>query len=102
MMKINEFIKDRFKGWGIELSQSDILSMGFEDEEFDSNKIHSINIAIVKFIPFLLLTPNNIKESEFSISWDKDSILNFYKIMTNRYGLEDELGLTPTVKFIDI
>lgn len=102
-MTINDFIEDRFNGWGIKLSQSDILSMGFDaDEEFSTDKLDLINIRIVQFIPFLLLTPDKIKESELSISWDKGAIINFYKLMTRRYGLKDELGLTPTIEFIDI
>ena len=97
-MTVNDYISDMFEGWGIKLSQSQLLSMGFSDEEFSNDKIHRINVAIVNYTPFMLLSPKQIKEDEFSISWDKDSVLNFYKLMVNRYGLKDELGVNPEVR----
>lgn len=96
-MTVNDYISDMFEGWGIKLSQSQIISMGFSDKDFNQDDIHKINVAIVRFIPFLLLSPKQIKEDEFSISWDKDAVLQFYRLMINRYGLRDELGVNPTI-----
>lgn len=100
-MVINEYIKEMFEGWGIKLSPSQILSFGFDEkQEFDKSKIHIINVAIVKYIPFLLLSPSSIKESEFSISWNKDAVKEFYKLMIKRYNLPDELGVTKKITFL--
>lgn len=100
-----EFIQQRFQAFGIQLSEADTLdvtlSSGIDGEEHINTDNHTpITVAMVKYIPTLLLRASSINENGFSMSWDINSIKSYYSLMCQRYGLTDELNTTPKVKFL--
>ena len=107
-MTINEYISDRFKGFNIKLSESnlsDICHLSDVDgsEEYDKGFYDAISVGIVKFIPELLLMPasSSISEGGFSksTSWDIEGVKVFYSLMCKKYGLKDNLSNKPKVTF---
>lgn len=99
-MEIKEYIRQRFGVFGIQLSDADLLSISMEQGEVTQDNISRIEVAIVRYIPNLLLCPNSISESGFSMSWDKQGMKDFYSIKCKEYGLEDLLNSKPKIAFL--
>lgn len=70
------------------------------DEVTQSNST-PIKVAIVSFIPTLLLRATSINESGFSMSWNIDGIKAYYSMMCKQLGIKDELNDNkPKIKFL--
>lgn len=70
------------------------------DEVTQSNNT-PIKVAMVTFIPTLLLRATSINESGFSMSWDIDGIKDYYSLMCKQLGLKDELNDNkPKITFL--
>ena len=100
-MKVADYIKQKFQTFGIQLSEADLLdiSLGLDAELTEDNKTR-VNVAIVKFIPNLLLRATSISESGFSMSWNIQGIKDYYSLKCKEYGLVDELSNKPKVAFL--
>lgn len=104
-MTVTDYIKQKFQTFGINLSEAELLDLCLsagvsqEDEVSDSNASR-ISVAMVKFIPSLLLRATSVSESGFSMSWNIDGIKSYYAMMCKEYGLKNELSTRPKVKFI--
>lgn len=99
-MEIKEYIRQRFSAFGIQLSDADLLCISMEEGEITEDNISKIEVAIVRYIPNLLLRPNSISESGFSMSWDKQAMKDFYTLKCKEYGLEDRLNSRPKITFL--
>lgn len=99
-MEIKQYIRQRFQAFGIQLSDADLLSITMEEGEVTEDNISKVEVAIVRYIPSLLLRPNSISESGFSMSWDKQGMKDFYSIKCKEYGLEDLLNSKPKITFL--
>lgn len=70
------------------------------DEVTQSNST-PIKVAIVSFIPTLLLRATSINESGFSMSWNIDGIKAYYSMMCKQLGIKDELNDNkPKIKLL--
>ena len=105
-MTIQEYIEQKFQTFGIELSGADILdislSSGLGAEEIvTGDNINPLTVAIVKFIPDLLLRYSSFSEGDLSMSWaDMEAkIKAWYSLRCSEYGLEDKLSDKSTVTF---
>lgn len=100
-MKVADYIKQKFQTFGIQLSEADLLdiSLGLDVELTEDNKTR-VNVAIVEFIPNLLLRATSISESGFSMSWNLQGIKDYYSLKCKEYGLVDELSNKPKVTFL--
>ncbi len=100
-MIIGDYIKQKFQTFGIQLSEADLLDISLEadGEVTEDNKL-KVNVAIVKFIPNLLLRAQSISESGFSMSWNIQGIKDYYSWACKEYGLTDELSNKPKVTFL--
>ena len=103
-MTIQEYIEQKFQTFGIELSGADILDISISSnlsvEENVTEDNHSpITVAIVKYIPNLLLRASSFREDKLSMSWDMDGIKKFYSMKCKEYGMDDKLNETSTVTF---
>ena len=102
-MTIQEFIIGRFKSFGVSLSEADLLEMCISLDSsmaVDPSNLRSVNVAICKFIPSLLARPTSISEGGVSISWDKNTIKEYYNAQCKDLRLPN--SLKPTVKFIQL
>ena len=105
-MKVREYISSKYQSYGIKLSEADLLDMAqdakveLSDEVTQSNST-PIKVAIVSFIPTLLLRATSINESGFSMSWNIDGIKAYYSMMCKQLGIKDELNDNkPKIKFL--
>lgn len=80
------------------MAQSAHVELG--DDVTQSNNT-PIKVAIVTFIPTLLLRATSINESGFSMSWNIDGIKEYYSLMCKQLGLADELNDNkPKITFL--
>ncbi len=104
-MTVGDYIKQKFQPFGIQLSEVEILDIAMSGkveshDEMTSSLSSRVMVAIVEFIPSLLLRATSVNESGFSVSWDMAGIKDYYSLMCKRYGLTDELNAKPTVRFL--
>lgn len=103
-MTIQEYIEQKFQSFGIDLSSADILDISLSsglpvEAEVTADNHVAITIAIVQYIPNLLLRASSFTENKLSMSWDVDAMKAFYSMMCKKYGLDDMLNDKPKVIF---
>ncbi|MDR2968594.1 MAG: hypothetical protein LBV32_03195 [Tannerellaceae bacterium] len=104
-MTTGDYITRKFQSFGIDLSEADILDVSLSsglntDDEVSKENHHPVTVAMVQYIPNLLLRASSFTENKLSMSWDIDGIKAFYSMKCREYGLEDNLNSNkPTVTF---
>ena len=103
-MTIQEYIEQKFQTFGIELSSADILDISLSsglsvDNNVSPDNHTLITIAIIRYIPNLLLRASSFTENKLSMSWDIEGLKAFYAMKCREYGLDDMLNDKPTVTF---
>lgn len=69
--------------------------------EVGQANIRKVDIAVVKSIPILLVTPSSISEGSLSISKAQhESIVKFYRLRCKELNIANKLDERPTVKFL--
>lgn len=105
-MNVTEYIQQRFQTFGISVSEADLLDISLSadfslEDEVTKDNYNALNIAIVRFIPVLMLRATSVGESGFSMSWDTKAMKDYYSFMCRKYGLKDELSTDrPKVRFL--
>lgn len=113
-MTVADYIRGKFQPFGINLSEADLYDIckpiniifDIEDmEDLDTTDYNRLMIAIVQFIPTLLLraTSKSVSENGHSKSqsWDVSGIKEYYAFLCKKYGLDDELNTDkPKVRFL--
>ena len=92
-MIISDYIKKKFQSSGITLSEADLFDIFPEGSEavLTTENKDEVEIAIAGFIPQLLLRPKSISENGISLSWDVQSIKDYYSFLCKKYELDDSL-----------
>jgi hypothetical protein len=92
-MTVKDYIVGRFQPFGIKLSEADLLDITQKGgTEITSDNMREIQIAIVKFIPSLLLHPQSVSESGFSITRAQGAdIRAYYDYQCKELGLANRL-----------
>lgn len=105
-MIVKEYISQRFRTFGIQLTNADLLDMcmssdvGMEDE-MDKCLMKRVNVSMADFIPTLLLRATSINESGFSMSWNIQGIKEYYAYLCKKYGLRNELDTDkPKIRYL--
>ncbi len=98
-MTVKEYITQQFGTFGIQLSEAELVDLcnEKENEEYLSNK-KATQIAIVEYIPVLLVRPN-VSENGFSLSWDKKGLRDYYNLRCAELGIKNKLISKPKVRF---
>lgn len=105
-MTVAEYISRTFLDFGVKLSDASVLGITMRnslgaDDNLGSANFGTVEVAIVKAIPMLLLTPQSISEGGLSISRaQRDSISDYYRLRCKELGLKDELTRKPKVTFL--
>lgn len=94
-MTTHEYIRQKFGSFGIQLSEADLLDIYPKVEDYEGQK--EIQVAIVRFIPSLLMRPN-VSENGFSVSWDRNALKEYYNLRCKELGINNVL--TPKVRFL--
>ena len=104
-MTVNGYISQKFQTFGINLSEADLLEISLSsgisgEDEMDPSNIGLISVAMVEFIPSLLLRATSISENGFSMSWNIKGVKEYYSFLCKKYGLEDTLSDKSKVRFL--
>ena len=104
-MTVNGYISQKYKTFGINLSEADLLEISLSsmisgEDEIDQSNIGLISVAMAEFIPSLLLRATSISENGFSMSWNIQGVKEYYSFLCKKYGLEDTLSDKPKVRFL--
>ena len=109
-MTVADYIKGKFQTFGITVSEAELLDMSLSsgisgEDEMSQQNIGLVSVAMVGFIPSLLLRANSKSVSENghskSQSWDISGIKEYYAFLCRKYGLDDELNADkPKIKFL--
>jgi hypothetical protein len=91
-MTVNDYIKQKFQTFGIQLSEADLLDMCLTskingEDEINEDCHDRVSVAMAKFIPSLLLRATSINESSFSMSWNIQGIKDYYLFLCKKYGI---------------
>ena len=109
-MTVADYIKGKFQTFGITVSEADLLDMSLSsgisgEDEMSQQNIGLVSVAMVGFIPSILLraTSKSVSENGHSKSqsWDISGIKEYYAFLCRKYGLDDELNADkPKIKFL--
>lgn len=104
-MTVNDYISQKFQTFGINLSEADLLEISLSsgisgEDEMSPSNIGLVSVAMVKFIPSLLLRATSISENSFSMSWNTQGLKEYYSFLCKKYGLEDTLSDKSKVRFL--
>lgn len=96
-MTVNDYIQQKFRTFGIQLSEADLLDMCLNskisgEDEMNEDCHTRVSVAIAKFIPSLLLRATSVNESGFSFSWNIEGIKDYYSFLCGEYNLPNKLG----------
>ena len=103
-MTANQFISQKLGSFGVAISEADLLEVAIAsglsgDEELTADNTDAIYIGLVNFIPQILARPTSISEGGVSLSWNRDGLIAYYKLLCRKYGLEDTVSDDARVMF---
>ena len=105
-MTVSEYIKQTFADFGVKLSEAATMGIVRRSDLDASADVADIvfrvlDVAVVKSIPILLLTPSAVSEGSLSISKaQRDSIVQYYSWRCRELGIANELENRPKVKIL--
>lgn len=106
-MSIRDYIGQKLSPFG-QLSEADILEFGLKsdlspEEEMCKEILPEVEEGMVKLMPSLLLRPDSVNENGFSVSWDKDGLLQYYLSLCSRNGITPEVvsGVGTVSSYMD-
>lgn len=94
-MTIGDYIREKLSNWSVSLSDALIdvelarLNMSASDDV--TSEINTDRF-FYNVIPDLLFIPKSVSEGGYSISYDKDAMTIFYKVLAKRLGLPNNLS----------
>lgn len=104
-MLVKDYVIERFNELGFGLSDETLSAemglVGLVDTDIVSEENNlKVYRLLYNVIPFVLLQPKSVKEGGYSITFDKDYLLTYYRFLCKRLGLKNELEVNPTVEDI--
>lgn len=95
-MTIRDYIGQKFSAYG-DLSEADMLDFSIKsglspDDEMSSESIGKVETGMIEIIPSLLLRPDSVNESGFSVYWDKDGLRRYYLFLCERNGVSPDVS----------
>lgn len=104
-MTVEDYIRQTFGDFGFNMSEAGLLDISLKagvalNSEVGEGNINRIRYGIVKYIPSILGRASSISESGFSMSWDTNGMIKFYRLECKRLGVVDELSNDPKITFL--
>ncbi|AZA49758.1 hypothetical protein EG346_16915 [Chryseobacterium carnipullorum] len=94
-MTIGEYIQEKFSNWSVEYSDgmvaAELARVNLDPSDTITNDIN-LDTFFYNIFPDIILLPKSVSEGGFSISYDKDAITAYYKILASRLGLPNLLA----------
>lgn len=97
-MQLAEYVKNQLEALQVQYPESlidaEINALGLGYENYTQKGADAFFYSL---IPMIMLRPASISEGGFSISYDRNSLLDYYKLVARRLGKEDLLTQNPTI-----
>ncbi|QNS40191.1 hypothetical protein H0S70_07195 [Chryseobacterium manosquense] len=94
-MTIGDYIKEKFSNWSVNYSDAmievELSRLGLSASDSITSETNTDNF-FYNIIPDLLSTPKSVSEGGYSISYDKEAMTIFYKVLSKRLGLPNNLS----------
>lgn len=101
-MTIGDYVKLKMSQWSFEYSEQLLLAemqaVGL-DPESEYNENTKIDELFYKILPDVLFAPTSVSEGGYSISYDKEGMLAYYRMIARNLGKPDQTA-TQTIKDI--
>lgn len=104
-MTIRDYINTRLKQWNAKVSD-DVVNIAFNlskinsEQEITDNEISALKV-LYRLIPDIIISvPKSVSEGGFSITYDKEAMVSFYNMISERLNLPNQMGGKSTVKDI--
>ena len=93
-MTIGDYIKGKFKLWSVDYSddliEAELSLINLISFDVFTGEIN-LDLFFYNVIPDILLLPNSLSEGGYSISYDKNAMINYYSILSKQLGKENLL-----------
>lgn len=105
MATIGEYVNELLAKFRLPLGTAELaviyLKTGVvSTEDISEANIYAMEVVLVSIIPDLLLTPDK-QTGDTSLKWDRNAILNWYKIKCAELGLPDVLSEENSITSLD-
>lgn len=93
-MKLREYIQKKISQLNLGVSDEmadEMIKLLDLDGDGDVD-MKSVDLFFYHVIPDILTIPSRVSEGDFSLSYDKDAIIAYYRMLAKRLGLEDILS----------
>lgn len=94
-MTIGDYIKEKFSNWSVSYSDAmievELARLGLSASDSITSEINTDKF-FYNVIPDLLLIPKSVSEGGYSISYDKEAMTIFYKVLAKRLALPNNLS----------
>jgi hypothetical protein len=96
---VADYIKEKFQSFGITMSEADLFDVCSENgsNELTTSNKGEVELAIVGFIPQLLLRPKSMTEGGYKVDFDVQAIKDYYAFLCKKYTLADMLNSVSTI-----
>lgn len=96
-MTVSAYIQSNFQTFGITISEAELLGMSIRNsldttQDLTAQNMTAVDTAIARFIPSLLARPQSISEGGFSMSFNPDSLKEYYSALCTELGIENVLS----------
>jgi hypothetical protein len=101
-MILKDYIQQKFQSFGYSISD-DMVSVACLSEGIDSAvELVTDNVGYGDYmmcilIPDVMMRPDSISEGGISVSYKKENIEKYYRLLCKRFGIEDKLTDAPKV-----
>ncbi|HEY1055014.1 MAG TPA: DUF6706 family protein [Emticicia sp.] len=102
-MLLSDYIKSKLARYSVTISDNELAGLLLKSEietgeEYSASTSQKADLALYAFIPELLLMPA-ISQGGFSIKYDREGILAYYRMLCSDLNLPDKTAATvPNVK----
>ena len=94
-MTVGNYIKAKFNLWTVELSD-DFIALELARVNLDSasemDPATNVEEFLYNVIPDLILMPSNVSEGGFLLSYDKNAMTSYYKMICTKLGKQNLLS----------
>lgn len=69
-----------------------LVSIGLDpDDEMNETQANKVKEALYNLLPVILTSPQSISEGGYSITYDKEGLMAYYRLLAKELGKEDLL-----------
>lgn len=102
-MTLLEYFEKKTSVLGLDLSVqalTDLIEIngGVVTDEMTDKDV--ADVMYLEVIRSMLLSPSSVSEGQYSISYDKDALVEWYKIESERLGVDPGFGSVKDMSFL--